>query len=236
MSGRRAKSSSSRPDPFEGDKRSAALTVMLVDDHDVVRGGLKRLLEETGDMQVVAEARSQEEAVAEAVRSKPDVIVMDVRLGVGSGVTATREIRSRIPDARVLMLTSFDNDEALATSIVAGASGFVLKEVRGGDIVRSVRAVARGERLFDEVAARAAMDRLRRGKHYLGDRLALLSPQEERILEQMARGLTNREIALELDLAEKTVKNYVSNVLMKLDVDRRAEAAAYLTRHTAQPG
>ena len=143
MSGRRAKSSSSRPDPFEGDKRSAALTVMLVDDHDVVRGGLKRLLEETGDMQVVAEARSQEEAVAEAVRSKPDVIVMDVRLGVGSGVTATREIRSRIPDARVLMLTSFDNDEALATSIVAGASGFVLKEVRGGDIVRSVRAVAR---------------------------------------------------------------------------------------------
>ena len=215
---------------------STDLTVMLVDDHDVVRSGLKKLLEETGDIQVVAEAKGEAEAVAEALRTKPDVIVMDVRLGPGDGVIATREIRSCIPGARVLMLTSFDDDEALATSILAGASGFILKEVRGADIVRSVRAVARGELLFDEEAARAAIDRLTRGKHFLGDRLALLSPQEERVLEQIARGLTNREIAIELDLAEKTVKNYVSNVFMKLDVDRRAEAAAYLTRHTAPAG
>jgi two-component system response regulator DevR len=211
------------------------VSVMLVDDHDVVRGGLKRLLE-AGDMHVVAEAQSEREAVELATKTKPDVILMDVRLGAGSGVTATREIRSHMPCTRVLMLTSFDDDEALAASILAGASGFILKEVRGADIVRSVRAVARGELLFDEEAARAAMDRLSRGKHFLGDRLALLSPQEEHVLEQIARGLTNREIAIELDLAEKTVKNYVSNVFMKLDVERRAEAAAYLTRHTAPAG
>jgi len=233
MSGRRAKAS---PSPVADEERRHAMTVMLVDDHDVVRGGLKRLLEETGDLKVVSEARNEDEAIAEAVRTKPDVIVMDVRLGSGSGVTATREIRSRMPSARVLMLTSFDDDEALSTSILAGAAGFILKEVRGGDIVRSVRAVGSGEILFDEEAARAAMDRLSRGKHFLGDRLALLSPQEERVLEQIARGLTNREIAIELDLAEKTVKNYVSNVLMKLDVDRSAEAAAYLTRRTAPAG
>lgn len=217
-------------------RSSTPLAVMLVDDHDVVRGGLRRLLESTGDICVVAEAATETEAVAEALRTKPAVVVMDVRLSKGSGIGATREIRSRLPSTRVVMLTSFDDDEALAASIVAGASGYVLKEVRGGEIVRSVHAVARGEVLFDESQARAAIDRLRKGKHFLGDRLAQLSPQEERILEQIARGLTNREIGEELNLAEKTVKNYVSNVLMKLNVGRRAEAAAYLTRRTASKG
>jgi two-component system response regulator DevR len=210
---------------------------MLVDDHDVVREGLKNLLESSGGIRVVAEAATEGDAVALALQQKPAVIVMDVRLAQqGSGIQATREIRSRLPDTRVLILTSFADDEALTASILAGASGFVLKEVRGGEIVSSIRAAARGETLFDEEQARAAADRVRRGKHLRDDRLARLSPQEERILEQIARGLTNREIAETLDLAEKTVKNYVSNVLLKLNVERRAEAAAYLTRHTSSKG
>ncbi|HJT37913.1 MAG TPA: response regulator transcription factor [Actinomycetota bacterium] len=212
------------------------LDVLLVDDHAVVRAGLKNLLEANGEIRVVGEAATEGEAVAQALALKPAVVVMDVRLVGGSGIAATREIKAPLPDTKVLILTSFVDDEALAASIVAGASGYVLKEVRGGDIVSSVKAAARGEVLFDRDVARAAMDRVRKGKHLLGDRLARLSPQEERILEQIARGLTNREIAKELDLAEKTVKNYVSNVLLKLDVDRRAEAAAYLTRHTAAQG
>ena len=222
--------------PERADPNTARLDVMLVDDHAVVRAGLKNLLEGSGDIRVVAEAATESEAVAEAIRTSPDVVVMDVRLASGNGVSATRKIRSHLPGAKVLMLTSFVDDEALADSIAAGASGFLLKEVRGGDIVSSIRAAARGEVLFDEAVARAALDRVRKGKHLVDDRLARLSPQEERILEQIARGLTNREIALELDLAEKTVKNYVSNVLLKLGVDRRAEAAAYLSRHTASKG
>jgi two-component system response regulator DevR len=215
---------------------SRPIDVLLVDDHAVVRAGLKQLFISEADIRVVGEAATESEAIAEALRTHPDVIVMDVRLAGGDGVSATRGIRARLPDTKVIILTSFADDDALTGSIDAGASGFLLKGLRSGEIVSSVRAAARGEILFDADAVRGAAERVRKGKHLSGDRLARLSPQEERILEQVARGLTNREIADHLDLAEKTVKNYVSNVLLKLGVDRRAEAAAYFTRHTVAQG
>jgi two-component system, NarL family, response regulator DevR len=213
------------------------LRVMLVDDHEVVRSGVRALLQETEDIIVTAEAGTVREAVDEAVRARPDVVVMDVRLADGSGIEATREIRARHPNTRVVMLTSFADDEALFASIMAGASGYVLKQVRGGELVRAIRTVGKGESLLDPAVTNAVLDRLRKGKRLLEDeKLARLSPQEERILGMVADGKTNREIGDELDLAEKTVKNYVSSILSKLEVARRAEAAAYLARHTTTPG
>ena len=213
------------------------LRLMLVDDHEVVRSGLKTMLEAAGDVRVVAEAGTVRDAIAHAERTKPDVIVMDVRLADGSGIEATREIRAQRPETKVLMLTSFADDEALFASIMAGASGYVLKQVRGGELVRAIRTVGKGESLLDPAVTSSVLDRLRKGKHLLKDeKLARLSPQEERILSLVADGKTNREIGEELHLAEKTVKNYVSSILSKLEVARRAEAAAYLARHTTTPG
>jgi DNA-binding NarL/FixJ family response regulator len=213
------------------------LRVLLVDDHEVVRSGVRALLQATEDIVVTAEAGSVREAVDEADRARPDVVVMDVRLADGSGIEATREIRARHPTTQVVMLTSFADDEALFASIMAGASGYVLKQVKGGELVRAIRTVGKGESLLDPAVTNAVLDRLRRGKHLLKDeKLARLSPQEERILSLVADGRTNREIGDELHLAEKTVKNYVSSILSKLEVARRAEAAAYLARHTATPG
>ena len=172
-----------------------------------------------------------------ADRARPDVVVMDVRLADGSGIEATREIRARHPKTAVIMLTSFADDEALFASIMAGASGYVLKQVKGGEVVRAIRTVGKGESLLDPAVTNAVLDRLRKGKHLLTDeKLARLSPQEERILSLVADGKTNGEIGVELHLAEKTVKNYVSSILSKLEVARRAEAAAYLARHTTTPG
>jgi DNA-binding NarL/FixJ family response regulator len=177
------------------------------------------------------------EAVEEAERTRPDVIVMDVRLTDGSGIEATREILAKHPETRVLMLTSFADDEALFASIMAGASGYVLKQVRSGELLRAIKSVGEGQSLLDPAVTDAVLDRLRKGKHLLRDeRLARLSPQEERILTMVAEGRTNKEIGDELRLAEKTVKNYVSSILSKLEVARRAEAAAYLARHTTTPG
>jgi len=213
------------------------LRVMLVDDHEVVRSGVRALLQETDDIIVTAEAGTVRDAVDEADRARPDVVVMDVRLADGSGIEATREIRARHPNTRVVMLTSFADDEALFASIMAGASGYVLKQVRGDELVRAIRTVGRGESLLDPAVTNAVLDRLRKGKRLLEDeKLARLSPQEERILSLVADGKTNKEIGDELDLAEKTVKNYVSSILSKLEVARRAEAAAYLARHTTTPG
>jgi DNA-binding NarL/FixJ family response regulator len=213
------------------------LRVLLVDDHEVVRDGVKALLQATEDIIVTAEASSVREAIDEADRARPDVVVMDVRLADGSGIEATREIRARHPKTTVIMLTSFADDEALFASIMAGASGYVLKQVKGGELVRAIRTVGRGESLLDPAVTSAVLDRLRKGKHLLRDeKLARLSPQEERILSLVADGKTNREIGDELHLAEKTVKNYVSSILSKLEVARRAEAAAYLARHTTTPG
>jgi two-component system response regulator DevR len=217
--------------------KTPPLRVMLVDDHEVVRDGIRAMLAPEEDVIVTTEAGTVREAVDEALRARPDVVVMDVRLADGSGIEATREIRAALPETRVLMLTSFADDEALFSSIMAGASGYVLKQVRSGELVRAIRAVGAGDSLLDPGVTTAVLDRLRKGKHLLRDeRLARLSPQEERILTLVADGRTNREIGEELDLAEKTVKNYVSSILSKLEVARRAEAAAYLARHTTTPG
>jgi len=216
---------------------SSPVRVMLVDDHEVVRNGLRAMLEAAGEMRVVAEAGAVADAIAQAERTQPDVVVMDVRLAGGSGIEATREIRARRPETQVLMLTSFADDEALFASIMAGASGYVLKQIRGLDLVRAIRSVAHGQSLLDPAVTAAVLDRLRKGKHLLRDeKLARLSAQEERILAMVAEGHTNREIGDRLKLAEKTVKNYVSTILSKLEVGRRAEAAAYLARHTGTPG
>jgi two-component system response regulator DevR len=212
------------------------LRVMLVDDHEVVRDGIKALLAANDDIVVCAEAATVRQAVAEADRALPDVIVMDVRLQDGSGIEATRDIRANRPQTQVLMLTSFADDQALFASIMAGAAGYVLKQIRGDDLVQAIRTVGAGQSLLDP-AITGVLDRLRKGKHLLKDeRLARLSPQEERILELVSAGRTNKQIGEELHLAEKTVKNYVSSILAKLEVTRRAEAASYLTRHTTTPG
>jgi two-component system, NarL family, response regulator DevR len=216
---------------------SERLRVMLVDDHEVVRGGIKAVLSAQEDISIVAEAGSVAEAVREAARTQPDVIVMDVRLADGSGIEATREIRAQRPETQVLMLTSFADDEALFASIMAGASGYVLKQIRGGELMRAIRAVGQGQSLLDPAVTASVLERLRKGKHLLKDeKLARLTAQEERILALMAEGHTNREIGKQLRLAEKTIKNYVSVILSKLEVARRAEAAAYLARHTTTPG
>jgi DNA-binding NarL/FixJ family response regulator len=214
-----------------------AIRVMLVDDHEVVRQGIRALVEAAGDMTVVAEASGVAEAVERASSTLPDVVVMDVRLADGSGIEATREIRATRPETKVVMLTSFADDEALFASIMAGAAGYVLKQVRSNDLVRSIRAVAEGQSLLDPAVTGAVLERLRKGKHLMMDpKLARLSPQEERILALVAEGKTNKEIGEDLKLAEKTVKNYVSAILSKLEVTRRAEAAAYLARRTTDPG
>jgi two-component system, NarL family, response regulator DevR len=211
--------------------------VMLVDDHEVVRQGLKALVESESSLMVVGEAGTVAEAVERAAVLRPDVVVMDVRLADGSGIEATREIRANRAETRVIMLTSFADDEALFASIMAGASGYVLKQIKGNDLVRSIKTVAEGASLLDPTVTEAVLQRLRKGKHLLKDeKLARLSAQEERILTFVAEGQTNREIGESMNLAEKTVKNYVSTILSKLEVTRRAEAAAYLARHTTMPG
>ena len=213
------------------------LRVMIVDDHEVVRNGIKALLEAETGINVVAEASGVKESIERADWARPDVIVMDVQLTDGSGIEATREIRAKLPKTQVLMLTTFADDEALFASIMAGAAGYVLKQIKGGDLVRAIRSVGQGENLLDPAVTKGVLDRLRKGKHMLKDeRLSRLSAQEERILGAIAEGKTNRQIGDELHLAEKTVKNYVSSILSKLEVARRAEAAAYLARHTNPPG
>ena len=217
-------------------EKQSRVRVMVVDDHEVVRQGIRTMLETAG-LDVIAEAGSVSEAIERALLTKPDVVVMDVRLADGSGIEATREIRARRPDTHVIMLTSFADDEALFASIMAGASGYVLKQIKGGDLVRSVIEVAEGRSLLDPAVTGAVLERLRKGKHLLKDeKLARLSAQEERILSLVAEGKTNREIAEVVKLAEKTIKNYVSSILTKLEVSRRAEAAAYLARRTTTPG
>jgi DNA-binding NarL/FixJ family response regulator len=209
---------------------------MLVDDHELVRDGLRAVLGASGEFEIVAEAGDEAAAIREADRTSPDVVLMDVRLGSGSGIEATREIRARRPGTKVLMLTSFADDEALFASIMAGATGYLLKQIRGGEIVAAVRAIGAGGSLLDPALTRTVLDQWREARSRLRDeRLARLSAQEERILSRVAAGRTNREIAAELHLAEKTVKNYVSTILDKLEVARRAEAAAYLARHGRPP-
>jgi two-component system response regulator DevR len=210
------------------------LRVMLVDDHEIVRQGLRALLEAEEDIEVVAEAANGRSAVSLASAHRPDVIVMDVRMPEGSGVEACRAIRDERPDAQVIMLTSFADDEALFNSIMAGAAGFVLKQIRGRDLIHAIRTVGGGKSLLDPDVTQRVLERLRKAKFDERDpKLARLSPQEERILDMIGEGLTNREIAKRIHLSDKTVKNYVSTILQKLEVARRAEAASYVTRAKA---
>jgi two-component system response regulator DevR len=215
--------------------RGKPLKVMIVDDHEVVRQGLKALLDAEDDIEVVTEADSGPSAVSLASAHLPDVVVMDVRMPGGSGVEACRAIRDERPDAQVIMLTSFSDDEALFNSIMAGAAGFVLKQIRGHDLIDAIRTVGGGKSLLDPDVTKRVLERLRKAKFDEKDpKLARLSPQEERILDMVGEGLTNREIAERIHLSDKTVKNYVSTILQKLEVARRAEAASYVARVRAE--
>jgi two-component system, NarL family, response regulator DevR len=210
------------------------IRIMLVDDHEVVRKGIRTMLEAHEDLEVVAEAGTADEAVLRARSYKPDVVVMDVRLPDRSGVLACRDIRAEHPDIAVLMLTSFSDDQALFDSIMAGAAGYVLKQIRGTELVEGIRRVGAGESLLDPAVTARVLDRVRNPQGDQDPRLARLTPTEARILEMIAEGLTNREIGDRIHLAEKTVKNYVSTILTKLQVSRRAEAAAYLADRRAR--
>ena len=210
-----------------------ALRVLLVDDHEVVRAGLRSLIESQEDMTVVGEAGSADEAVRRAGFDQPEVVVLDVRLPDRSGVEACRDIRERFPEVNVLMLTSFADDEALMSAIMAGASGYVLKRVKTEELVEDIRRVGRGESLLDPDMTERLFERLRGGAPE-DPLLGRLTAQERVIVEHIAAGLTNRQIAEEMFLAEKTVKNYVSNVLAKMGMSRRSEAAAYVARAQAE--
>jgi DNA-binding NarL/FixJ family response regulator len=207
------------------------IKAFLLDDHEVVRRGVRELLEgeSRGEIAVVGEAGTAEEALRRLPAVRPDVAILDVRLPDGNGVEVCREIRSRHPEIQCLMLTSFADDEALFDAIMAGAAGYVLKQVRGSDLVDSVRRVAAGQSLLDPTVTAKVLDRLRRGPEEEPG-VEQLTEQERRILDLLADGLTNRQIGERLYLAEKTVKNYVSNLLMKLGMHRRTEAAVYAAR------
>jgi len=203
--------------------------IFLVDDHQIAREGVRRLLEATPDLVVVGEAGSAAEARAGVGPARPDVAVLDMRLPDGNGIELCREFRSAHPEVACLILTAFGDDEALAQAVLAGASGYVLKEIQGNQLVSAVRTVASGQSLIDRATKERALFELRRihQEHAGIDRL---TPREREILDRIATGMTNRQIAAELFLAEKTVKNYVSNLLAKLGMDRRSEAAAYAAR------
>jgi DNA-binding NarL/FixJ family response regulator len=216
------------------DNEPMPVRVFLLDDHELVRRGIRDLLWAEDDLAVVGEASTAEEALERIPQTKPDVAVLDVRLGDGSGeqdgITVCREIRSAHPEVVCVMLTSFADDEALFASIMAGAAGYVLKQVRGNELVDAIRRVARGENLLDPAVTARVLDRLRNPHQQEEDPLADLTPQERRILDHIAEGMTNRQIGEAMFLAEKTVKNYVSNLLTKLGMSRRTEAAAYAAR------
>ena len=209
------------------------LKILIVDDHDIVRKGLAMLISRQEDLSVVAEAGSVAEAVAKARESVPDVVVMDIRLPDGTGIEACREIRDENPDVKVLMLTSYSDEEAVIGSIMAGASGYLLKEIRSQEIVDAIRLVGSGQSLLDPSVTAAVLERVRRGKEE--DPMAQLTDQEKKILELIAEGQTNRQIAGQINLSDKTVKNYVSNILGKLEVSRRSQAAAFLAGRRARP-
>ena len=208
---------------------SAPVRVFLVDDHEIVRRGVRELIDGEPGMTVTGEAGTADEALERIDEARPDVAVLDVRLGAASGIEVCRDIRSAHPEVGCLMLTSFSDDEALLDSVVAGASGYVLKRVRGADLVDSIRTVAAGGTLLPADTVEHARRRLRVGPRE-DPRLTSLTGQERKIVDLLADGLTNREIGARLLLSEKTVKNYMSNVLAKLGMTRRTEAAVFAAR------
>ncbi len=211
--------------------------LLVVDDHEVVRQGLVAMLSRRPNFQVVAEAGTAAESVEMARRYQPDLVVMDVRLPDGSGIEACREIRAEVPGTRVVMLTSYPDEEAVFSAIVAGASGYLLKQVRARDLVAALEAVGRGESLLDPAVTEKVLERVRRiATGGATDELAQLTAQEQKILLLVAEGKTNKEIAAEVFLSDKTVKNYVSSILSKLNLQRRAQAAAYLAKRHGSSG
>jgi DNA-binding NarL/FixJ family response regulator len=211
--------------------------LLVVDDHEVVRQGLVAMISRRPGFQVVAEAGTAAEAVELARRYQPDLVVMDVRLPDGSGIEACREIRAELPGTRVVMLTSYPDEEAVFSAIVAGASGYLLKQVRARDLVAALEAVGRGESLLDPAVTEKVLERVRRiATGGATDELAQLTAQEQKILLLVAEGKTNKEIATEVYLSDKTVKNYVSSILSKLNLQRRAQAAAYLAKRHGSSG
>ncbi|CAB4558768.1 unannotated protein [freshwater metagenome] len=205
-------------------------TVFLVDDHEIVRRGVRELLDSTDDISVIGEAGTVVDALFLIPQNLPDILVLDVRLPDGSGIEVCREIRSEHPEVRCLMLTAFEEDDALLNAVLAGADGFVLKKIQGNELVEAVRAIAGGRSLLDATNLDSARGRLRTRGDNADARLQYLTPQELRILECLADGLTNRQIAEKMFLAEKTVKNYVSSLLSKMGVSRRTEAAVFAAR------
>ncbi len=206
------------------------IRVFLLDDHEIVRHGLRDLLESAGDIEVVGEAGTAAQALLRIPAAKPNVAVLDVRLPDGNGVEVCREIRSQHPEIQCLMLTSFADDEALFDAIMAGAAGYLLKQIRTIDLVAAVRTVAGGQTLLDTRATEMVLHRLRHGTES-DQRLKHLTDQERKILLLLADGLTNRQIAEKLNLAEKTIKNYVSNLLSKMGMERRTQAAVYAAKN-----
>jgi two-component system response regulator DevR len=214
----------------DADRADHPIRVFLLDDHEVVRRGLKDLLEADGDIVVVGESGLAQEAARRIPALRPDVAVLDGRLPDGSGIDVCREVRSAHPEIAALILTSYDDDEALFSAIMAGAAGYVLKQIRGNDLVDAVRRVAAGQSLLDPAVTARVLDRLRAGPEE-DKALAPLTDQERRILELIGEGMTNRQIAERMFLAEKTVKNYVSSLLGKLGMERRTQAAVFAVKH-----
>ncbi len=214
------------------------IRVMLVDDHEVVRRGLQAILDRNPELHVVGEASSVAAAVRESARVQPDVVVMDLRLPDGSGVTACREIRDAHPDIKVLILTSHADQDALFSAVLAGAAGYVLKDLDTAAIQKAIVTVGRGGSLLDPHMTTRLLDRMRHGtaQHPADDQFATLTPQEDRILDMIGEGMTNRQIADRLSLSEKTVKNYVSELYAKLHVDRRTQAATLATERRLRKG
>lgn len=205
------------------------ISVFLLDDHEIVRRGLKDLIEAEDDLTVTGEASTAAQALARIPAVRPRVAVLDVRLPDGNGVTVCREIRGKMPEVACLMLTSFDDDNALFDAIMAGAAGYVLKQIQGSDLIGAIRTVARGESLLDPQTTARVMQRLRR-RTEANDPTTALTEQERRVLDLIGEGLTNRQIGAQMFLAEKTVKNYVSSLLTKLGLERRTQAAVLAAR------
>jgi DNA-binding NarL/FixJ family response regulator len=212
-----------------------AVRIFLLDDHEVVRRGVRELLEVEDDFEVVGEAGTAAEALARIPATAPDVAIIDMRLPDGNGVEVCREVRSRNANIQCVVLTSFDDDEALFDAIMAGAAGYLLKQIKGTDLVDGIRRVAAGQSLLDPTVTERVLERLRRGPEE-DERLARLTDQERKILDLIAEGLTNRQIGERMFLAEKTVKNYVSNLLSKLGMERRTEAAVFAARLDRRKG
>jgi two-component system response regulator DevR len=212
------------------EQSTGKIRVFLLDDHEIVRRGLKELLESEGDIEVVGESGLAQEAARRIPALRPDVAVLDGRLPDGSGIDVCRDVRSQHPEIKALILTSYDDDDALFAAIMAGAAGYVLKQVRGNDFIETVRRVAAGQSTLDPAVTAQVLDRLRKGPEE-DPALASLTDQEKRILELIGEGMTNRQIGEAMFLAEKTVKNYVSTLLAKLGLERRTQAAVFATKH-----